>query len=73
MVDFACHIINYSQENQIFSARYLSGKRKVNEHLLTSKAFLADTPKSAKIEIIETSYFFHLQAYFLRIEKKREK
>ena len=35
--------------------------------------FLADTPKSAKIEIIETSYFFHLQAYFLRIEKKREK
>ena len=32
--------------------------------------FLADTPKSAKIEIIETSYFFYPQAYFLRIEKK---
>ena len=35
--------------------------------------FLADTPKSAKIKIIEISYFSHPQAYFLRIEKKGER
>ena len=34
--------------------------------------FLADTPKSAKIKIIETSYFSYPQAYFLRIEKREK-